>query len=151
MKRWTLGFVFNSDFSQVLLIHKERPEHQRGKWNGLGGKYEEGESAEECISREVWEESKIKTHVKDWRSVAILRGTREDERWEMDVLATTYIGKISDAQTMTDEEVKWFSTDHFPIDTKHNLFWLVPLCIDSLKRDEIEIAVIEYTDAARWR
>jgi 8-oxo-dGTP diphosphatase len=28
-----------------------------GKWNGLGGKFEPGESPEECVTREVHEES----------------------------------------------------------------------------------------------
>ena len=28
-----------------------------GKWNGLGGKFESGESPEECVIREVYEES----------------------------------------------------------------------------------------------
>ena len=28
-----------------------------GKWNGLGGKLEQGESPEECVVREVYEES----------------------------------------------------------------------------------------------
>ncbi len=30
--------------------------HQ-GKWNGLGGKFEAGETPEECVCREVLEES----------------------------------------------------------------------------------------------
>ena len=30
-----------------------------GKWNGLGGKLENGESPEECVIREVYEESGI--------------------------------------------------------------------------------------------
>jgi 8-oxo-dGTP diphosphatase len=29
----------------------------KGKWNGLGGKFEPGETPEECVRREVLEES----------------------------------------------------------------------------------------------
>lgn len=38
------------------MIHKRRG-YQRGKWNGLGGKLEPGETPEECARREVYEEA----------------------------------------------------------------------------------------------
>lgn len=43
----------------TLMIHRnKRPNDiHEGKWNGLGGKFEKGESPEECVIREVWEES----------------------------------------------------------------------------------------------
>ena len=44
---------------KTLMIHrikKENDMHQ-GKWNGLGGKLEPGETPEECVIREVREES----------------------------------------------------------------------------------------------
>lgn len=37
-------------------IKKENDIHE-GKWNGLGGKFEPGETPEECVIREVKEES----------------------------------------------------------------------------------------------
>lgn len=40
----------------TLMIHKQRGS-QRGKWNGLGGKFEPGETPEECARREVFEEA----------------------------------------------------------------------------------------------
>jgi len=36
-------------------VKKENDYHQ-GKWNGLGGKFEQGESPEECAIREIEEE-----------------------------------------------------------------------------------------------
>jgi 8-oxo-dGTP diphosphatase len=43
----------------TLMIHrtKRRDDIHAGKWNGLGGKFEPGESPEECVTREVREES----------------------------------------------------------------------------------------------
>ncbi len=44
---------------KTLMIHrikKENDMHQ-GKWNGLGGKFNPGETPEECVIREVREES----------------------------------------------------------------------------------------------
>lgn len=43
----------------TLMLHRVKKEHDihAGKWNGLGGKFEPGESPEECVIREVREES----------------------------------------------------------------------------------------------
>lgn len=43
----------------VNLEHRNKKANDihEGKWNGLGGKFEAGESPEECITREVLEES----------------------------------------------------------------------------------------------
>ena len=57
MKLATLVYVKRE--GQTLMIHrvkKERDIHE-GKWNGLGGKLEPGESPEACAVREVREES----------------------------------------------------------------------------------------------
>lgn len=44
---------------KVLMLHRVKKENDvhDGKWVGLGGKVEEGESPEDCIIREVKEES----------------------------------------------------------------------------------------------
>jgi len=43
----------------TLMVHRNKKPNDihEGKWNGLGGKFEPGESPEECIKREVLEES----------------------------------------------------------------------------------------------
>lgn len=44
---------------QTLMLHRvtRKNDYHQGKWNGLGGKFEPGESPEECVVREVYEES----------------------------------------------------------------------------------------------
>ena len=37
--------------------NKKANDSHEGKWNGLGGKFEPGETPEECVIREVIEES----------------------------------------------------------------------------------------------
>jgi len=41
------------------MIHRVKKEndYHEGKWNGLGGKFDEGESPEDCVIREVKEEA----------------------------------------------------------------------------------------------
>ena len=59
MKLATLCYVIDRKNSATLMIHRIKKENDvhEGKWNGLGGKFEENESPEECVIREVKEES----------------------------------------------------------------------------------------------
>ena len=57
MKISTLCYIKKND--QTLMLHriKKKNDIHKNKWNGLGGKLIEGESPEECVKREVLEES----------------------------------------------------------------------------------------------
>ena len=57
MKIGTLCYI--TDGEKTLMLHRVKKENDmhEGKWNGLGGKLEAGESPEECVIREVYEES----------------------------------------------------------------------------------------------
>ena len=57
MKLATLCYVRNN--GNTLMIHRVKKEndYHRGKWNGLGGKFDQGETPEECVIREVKEET----------------------------------------------------------------------------------------------
>ncbi len=50
--------------SKTLMLHRIKKENDMhaGKWNGLGGKMEEGETPEECAIREIKEESGLDVH-----------------------------------------------------------------------------------------
>ncbi|MEY3197958.1 MAG: hypothetical protein RL023_812 [Candidatus Parcubacteria bacterium] len=53
----TLIYVLHQD--KVLMLHRTKKANDvhEGKWNGLGGKFEAGETPEECMLRELEEES----------------------------------------------------------------------------------------------
>lgn len=59
MKLATLCYVIDKYNNSTLMIHriKKENDYHEGKWNGLGGKFEAGESPEECAVREIKEES----------------------------------------------------------------------------------------------
>ena len=59
MKLATLCYVIDKDHKKTLMLHriKKENDYHEGKWNGLGGKLEETETPEECVIREVKEES----------------------------------------------------------------------------------------------
>lgn len=60
MKMFTLCYVRKN--GKILMLHrvKKKGDVHEGKWNGLGDKLEKGESPEECVKREVFEESGLK-------------------------------------------------------------------------------------------
>lgn len=53
----TLCYLERGD--EYLMLHRVKKEHDlnRDKWIGVGGKFEEGESPEDCILRETREET----------------------------------------------------------------------------------------------
>ena len=61
----TLCYIERGD--EYLMLHRVKKENDinRDKWIGLGGKFEEGESPEECLLREVYEESGLR--LTSWR------------------------------------------------------------------------------------
>ncbi|MCP5063119.1 MAG: 8-oxo-dGTP diphosphatase [Ignavibacteriae bacterium] len=60
MKLATLCYVMDGDKTLMLYRNKKENDYHEGKWNGLGGKLEQGETPEECAIREVYEESGLK-------------------------------------------------------------------------------------------
>ena len=62
MKLATLCYVMDKKSNSTLMIYrnKKKNDYHVGKWNGLGGKFEPGESPEECAIREIEEESGLK-------------------------------------------------------------------------------------------
>lgn len=140
MMHYTVGFVFNKSLDQVFLIHKLSPDWQKGKINGLGGKYETGEDAFTCISREVEEESGIRINPSDWSKM----GELYSNDWSVDIMAHKYLGKESDARSIEKQRVEWFPVNNLPNNTLNNLPWLIPLCLDIIKHKQIITFKTEY-------
>lgn len=59
MKLATLCYITDKKKNSTLMLHriKKENDYHQGKWNGLGGKLNKGESPEECAIREIKEES----------------------------------------------------------------------------------------------
>ncbi len=53
----TLCYLKRDGCTLMVYRNKKPNDIHEGKWNGLGGKFEAGETPEECIAREVFEES----------------------------------------------------------------------------------------------
>jgi 8-oxo-dGTP diphosphatase len=57
MQLATLCYLMDGEKTLMLHRIKKKNDVHEGKWNGLGGKFEAGETPEECAIREVKEES----------------------------------------------------------------------------------------------
>ena len=140
MKLYTVGFIFDANFEQVVLITKNRPEWQKGKLNGVGGKIEAGETPPACIVREVREEIGLSTEEMDWTHTAVLAGPD----WKMDVFGLIHKGKNAAVRACTDEQVDWYEVAHLPEATPSNVPWLVYLTKDILENRQIQSVAVAY-------
>ncbi len=79
----TLCYMEN-DRGQYLMLHRVKKEHDanRDKWIGVGGKFEDGESPEECVLREVREETGLT--LTDYRYRGLV--TFVSDRWETEYM-----------------------------------------------------------------
>ncbi len=57
MKLTTICYIDNGDSYLMMLRNKKKNDVNEGKWLGIGGKFEPGETPEECVCREVYEET----------------------------------------------------------------------------------------------
>lgn len=53
----TLCYVKRDGYTLMIYRNRKANDIHEGKWNGLGGKFEAGETPEECVLREIREES----------------------------------------------------------------------------------------------
>ena len=111
MKLATLCYVIDRKSKKTLMIHrvKKKNDYHKGKWNGLGGKFNEGESPEECVIREVKEESGLT--IKDPRLHGFITFPNFDGVYDWYVFiftATKYTGKIIDSN---EGDLEWVPND----------------------------------------
>ena len=141
MKDYVLGFMIDVENNNVLLIRKTKPKWQAGKFNGIGGKVEEGESYLEAMVREFKEETDIDAPLVEWRKFARLK---EIGKWHVEcfVLFDT-LDRIYDFKQTTDEQpVIWPVTQlSFYKSILPNLKWLIPLAMDT---DDISAPTFVY-------
>lgn len=98
---------------RTLMLHRNKKEGDvhRGKWNGLGGKLDAGESPEECVVREVREESGLTLRDPRLRGVLTFPAFKDGEDWLVFVYtATRFEGEVGaceegDLEWVPDERV----------------------------------------------
>ncbi len=92
---------FKEGGEHVLMIHrnaKDRPgDFHAGKWNGLGGKCENGESYRETASRELFEESTLKISAGDFKFLGFLQFPNFKPAKQEDWSCMIFYAEVSEA------------------------------------------------------
>lgn len=140
MTKYSLGFIFTPDFEEVLLMHKTKPDWQKGKINGIGGKLEPKEDYIECLVRETQEETGLLIPENKWIYVA----TISSKISFVEIFACVYSGNKTDAKSVELEKVEWFDVNKLPANIMSNLSWLIPLSLDKLQNNKPNSVMVKY-------
>lgn len=94
MKKTTLCYIKKDDSYLMLFRNKKLQDENEGKWVGVGGKFEKDETADECLLREVFEETGLTLTSYTFHGII---GFHSDERGEEDMYlysADAYTGDL---------------------------------------------------------
>ena len=108
MKNTSLCYIERD--GQYLMLHRIKKEHDenRDKWIGIGGKFEQAESPEDCVLREVREETGLRlTQV---RYCGII--TFVSDRWQTEYMHLFHATGFTGALRECDEgQLEWIAID----------------------------------------
>lgn len=141
---YVAGFALD-DAGRVALVRKARPAWQAGKWNGIGGKIEPGETPAAAMRREFSEEAGL--DVAGWQHLACLTFPAGMVFFFRVALPA---GRLEQVRACTDEmigvhEVAAVAGGTLPVIP--NLRWLVPLAAYTHDR-YAPLLVVEDNDGA---
>ena len=107
----SLCYIYRGD--EMLLLHrtKKKNDLNHDKWIGIGGKFEEGESPEECALREVREETGLTLAGWKYRGVV----TFVSDRYEAELMhlftSDAFTGELTSG--CDEGEPAWISREAF--------------------------------------
>ena len=100
----TLGYIERDDAYLMLHRVKKKNDLNHDKWVGIGGKFEDGESPEDCMRREVMEETGLS--VTDWNYRGIV--TFVSDQWECEYMHLFTVTGWTGTEKECDEgELAW--------------------------------------------
>ena len=109
MKLGTICYIEKDN--KYLMLHRTKKENDihAGKWVGLGGKFEPGESPEECVVREVFEECGLRIQSPKLRGILTFPGDFNNEDWYVFLFtATDFAGELKQCE---EGELAWIDKD----------------------------------------
>ena len=110
MRNTTLCYIQSG--GNYLLLHrtKKKNDQSHDKWLGIGGKFEDKESPEDCILREVLEETGLTLTSYQYRGIV----TFVSDVWETEFMhlftADAFTGTIRDCD---EGELEWIFKDRY--------------------------------------
>lgn len=111
MKNTSLCYIERAD--KYLMLHRTKKvnDENHDKWIGVGGKFEEGESPEECMLREVKEETGLTLTA--WRYRGIV--TFISDKWGSEYMHLfTASGFTGQLKSCDEGELEWVEKARLP-------------------------------------
>lgn len=108
LKNTTLCYIRRD--GKYLMLHrvKKKDDYNQGKWIGIGGKFLDGETPEDCLLREVREETGLVLHDYCLRGIV----TFASEKWGVeDMYLYTADGFTGTLQECTEGDLAWVSEE----------------------------------------
>ena len=93
----TLCYVKRDGCTLMLHRNKKANDIHEGKWNGLGGKFEAGETPEECVIREVYEESGLSIRDPKLRGLLMFPSFKGNDWYVFVFTANEFTGELIDS------------------------------------------------------
>ena len=88
--------------------NKKANDIHMGKWNGLGGKFEAGETPEECVQREVLEESGLVIQNPHLHGLLMFPNFKGNDWYVFVYTATEFTGELIDSP---EGKLEWIPDD----------------------------------------
>ena len=100
----TLCYIERGD--EYLMLHRVKKQNDinKDKWIGLGGKFEENESPEECLLREVREESGLELTSWRYRGIVTFVNTKCESEFMHLFTGDAFEGEIGEC---SEGELEW--------------------------------------------
>jgi len=119
-------------------IKKANDIHQ-GKWNGLGGKFEAGESPEQCVRREVREEAGLEIAQPRYHGLLIFADFKGDDWYVWVFSADDFSGELSESSR--EGHLEWIPDERI---TALNLWPSDLIFLPWLEKEQIFSARFQY-------
>lgn len=119
----TINFMLYRKDGRYLMLHrtKKKNDINKDKWLGIGGKFEKNESPEECIIREVKEETGLTLKSYKLRCIVTYVSTTWETEYMYVFTSNDFTGELiecneGDLQWVDKEKVTMFFTVKFEYD-----------------------------------
>ena len=93
----TLCYVKRDGQTLMVYRNKKPNDMHEGKWNGLGGKFEAGETPEECVIRELFEESGLSIYNPKLCGLLLFPNFKGDDWYVFVFTASDFSGELIDS------------------------------------------------------
>lgn len=104
MKISSLCYIENDGKYLMLYRNAKKNDENAGKWIGIGGKFEDGESPEDCVCREVLEETGLTLVSYDYRGIVTFVSDKYGTEYMHLFTSDKFDGEIS---TCSEGRLEW--------------------------------------------